>query len=165
MFYKELRGTALEAYNSMVSKLYEKAEKELGLPKENLSFRPLRPEDVRFDDARWYANLTSTLTWTSVIANKEIADARFVGISGVFNAEAWGRIQQIRIKRMGSDIRYWDVSHIPNYQDKIGYADDPVTIDQNTTVTIDIQGVTTSTSTNWGLIGGVVEKKGLLVSD
>lgn len=165
MLYPELKGTALDAYNKMVSKLYDKARTELGLEDKNLSFRPLRPEDIGLANPAWSLNCPTVNAWNTVISGISISDARFVGISGVFHNEAVGEATQVRIKRMGSDIRYWDVTHVRNFDDNIGYADDPVTMDQNTTLTVDIYCTTASTLVDFGFIGAIIEKKGLLVSD
>lgn len=165
MFYRELAGNSLDAYNKMVSKLLDRASKELGLARESLVVRPLRPEDLTGGTTpAWSLNCTSASAWNTVISSVSIADARFVGISGVFHGEATGEATQVLINREASDVRFWDVTPIRSFDTKVGYADDPVTIDQNTTLTVKIYCTTASTLVDFGFFGAVVEKYGILVS-
>jgi len=162
VFYHELKGPALDAYNQTVRKLKEKAMKELGLSESEIVVRPWRPEDLGSTKTDWSVSTTAD-TWTQV-TNTTIADNRFVGITGFYNGEGAGEITQVKITRAGSDTRYWNVIPIRNFQNKTGYADDPVTIDQNTNVTISVNCSTASTITDFDFIGVVVEKRGLLIS-
>jgi len=163
MFYPELKGNPLEAYNRMVRKLYERASRELGLTPDDLVLRPLRPEDLGLSNPAWSLNCTSANAWNDVISTT-VADARFIGISGVYHNEGAGEATQVKISREASDVRYWDITPIRAWENKIGYADDVVTLDQNTSVTISIYCTTASTLTDFAFIGAVVEKKGLLIS-
>lgn len=164
MFYKELSGSALDAYNKMVTKLKDRASKELGLPLGELVVRPLRPEDIGLPNPAWSLNCTDADDWNTVIDGQTIADTRFVGISGVFHAEGAGEATQVKITRESSDVRYWDVTNIRNWDNNTGYADDPVTVDQNTTLSVQIYCTTASTLVNFGFLGAVCEKKGILIS-
>ena len=163
MFYPELRGNPLDAYNRMVAKLYDKAKDELGLSEEELVLRPLRPEDIGLTIPVWKFTDMSANAWGKVIDNKAIADARFVGICGIFHNETYDKVSQIRIKRMASDVRYWDPMPVLKFEHQTGWADDPVTVDQNTTITVEMYTRTTSTMYEFAFMGAVVEKKGLLV--
>lgn len=166
--YPELKGVSLEAYNRMIDKLKLKASTEGKLSEAEMIVRPwLRPEDIGFTNPEWYWNMSSASgsAWsTSDISSKTIADNRFVGISGVFDTGA-GVIHAIRIAREGATAREWDVAPVRNYLHKAAFADDPVTIDQNTTITISLYMAAASTINNtFGLIGAVVEKRGLLIN-
>jgi len=164
MFHLELKGVALDAYNKMVRAMVSKASRELGLGEDGLVIRPLRPEDIGLTAPAWSLNCTSANSWNTVIDSKTIADNRFVGINGVFHAEGAGEATQVKITRKGSVARYWDVTWIRNTQNKIAYADDPIILDQNTTITVEIYCTSASTLTDFGFIGAVVEKRGLLIN-
>lgn len=175
MFYQELKGPALEAYRNMVSALKAKALTELRIPLEDIVIRDLRPEDYGSSSADLYYDVTAAASWNTVISAQSINNNRFIGISGFFmggtaasSAGATGPnapITQLRITRKGSVARYWHVKPIGNWENKTGYADDPITADQNTTITVETwDRLNTGSQCNWGFIGAVAEKKGVLVS-
>jgi len=163
MFHVELKGVALDAYNRMVREMISKATRELGLGADGLVIRPLRPEDLGLPAPAWSFNLTAPNSWNTAV-NTTIADNRFVGINGIFHNEALGRATQVKITRKGSETRYWDVTWIRDTQNKIAFADDPVIFDQNTSVKIEIYCTTASTLTDFGFLGAVVEKRGMLIN-
>lgn len=171
MFYPELTGDALAAYNEMRNKLVQKAARELlgiswvpGMPiPEQLVVRPLRPEDLGLTNPEWYFASIST-GWNNLVDSKTIADNRFVGIYGVYLNEDAGELEELKITREGTDTRYWPIAQIRYFESDTGYADDPVTIDQNTTVTIQGYVASASTITGFALLGLVAEKKGLLIN-
>lgn len=170
MFYPELVGDALDAYNQTKNKLIKKAAKELlgidwepGMPiPGELVVRPLRPEDLGLSNPYWQFNMSST-GWNTMISTT-IADNRFIGIYGIYNAEDAGEIEEIKINREGTDARYWPVANIRYYEEKVGYADDPITLGQNTSVTVSGYAASASTLTEFAFRGLVVEKKGLLIN-
>jgi len=171
MFYKELVGPALEAYRAMVSELKRKAMTELGLPETEIVVRPLRPDDIGPTNSgatQVYTYGQTATTWDTVIDGNTISDNRFVGINGVWIAGTVASdhspIAQIKIKRKGSVARYWYVEPIWNWENKTGYTDEPVILDQNTTVTVENWGRTAGSIVEWGFIGAVAEKRGLLIN-
>ena len=169
MFYPELKGPALEAHKAMKTKLKNTAMKELGLSENEIVVRDLRPEDYGSGSADAYAGITAA-SWETFVDAATIEDSRFIGISGVFsggtanNSEGDNPFSQVRITRKGSVSRYWPMKEVQNFKHKIGYADDPITVDQNTAITIDVWGRTAGSIPNWGLVGAVAEKKGLLIN-
>jgi len=168
-FYPELKGAPLQAYRDMVNDMYARAMDELGLSRNELVMRPLKPTDLGPDistvNNEWRFGFSGGNTaWSDIVPDRTIADNRFVGISGVYHAEAITAVSQVKIKRMGSDVRYWHVHPITQFVHKVGYADDPVIIDQNTTITISAWSRTASTTVDFGFIGAVVERKGLLIT-
>lgn len=167
MFYPELKGNALEAYNTMVTNLRSRARAELKLSDSGIVVRPLRPEDLGLSNGEWYLNMdaSSGSVWnTSDIDAKTVADNRFIGINGVFDNNG-GDVCAVRITREGATAREWDVIDIHNKKHKCGYVDDPVTIDQNTTVTVSLYlGAASTLNNTFGLIGAIAEKRGLLIN-
>ena len=181
-FYPTLEGPALDAYRRMVADLKAKAIKELGLREDELVVRQLRPADLgaAVTVADYPIGLTGA-AWTTIVNAQTIADNRFVGINGFMNRNC-GTVtalgcgilapatfapaaEQIRITRKGSVARYYVVKDIPEFENQVGYTDEPVTVDQNTTITVEgLVTTSSSISSVFDIIGAVVEKKGLLIN-
>lgn len=164
MFYPELKGNALKAYVDMVTSLKQKASSELGLSAKELIIRPLKPTDVELSNEVWEFSLASANDWNTEINAQTIDDNRFVGINGVFNNEAAAIGTQLRITREGSVARIWNIQAIKNFEEKVGYVDDPITMDQNTSLTLEVYTRTAATVDGIGLIGAVAEKRGMVIN-
>lgn len=167
-WYKELKGPALDAYRKMVSSLMSKAKSELGLSQNELVLRGLRPEDIGASSPDFYFGLDSA-AWSTLISSQTVNDNRFVGINGVVIGPetalgGTSMVSQLKITRKGSVARYWNTQPIHGFEGKIGYTDDPVTVDQNTTLTVDAWARTAGSIENFSLLGAVVEKRGLLIN-
>ena len=176
-WYPELKGPALDAYRRMVSALKAKAMKELNLSDKEIVVRDLRPADLGENSSTPDYNVGLTaLTWTSIVDSVTVSDNRFIGINGfmVINSSTAGAgscavdvptVEQIRITRKGTTAKYYQVKQIGYFDNNIGYCDDPVTVDQNTTITI--EGLARNASSIGGkfdILGVVVEKRGILIS-
>lgn len=176
MFYPELEGNALKAYEDMCAKLKSKAMKELGLGPDAIILRPLKPTDLGYGVDDWSgmqsgASQAITAGWSSSVIQTTIANGRWVGINGICINEVRGAgtfapslLNQIRITREGSDARFWDVEHVSLFEDHTGFADDPVTIDQQTSVTINMYARAAATLYNTQFIGAVAEKRGITIN-
>lgn len=170
-FYTELKGPALEAYHRMKEVLIDKAMKELNLPRSMLIIRQLRSPDMTGSDIsatdeqfRYGFNGGNSAFSTITNSTNTIADNRFIGINAVFNNEAITDALQVRIDREGTTTRFWQTKPIRHYRNIMGWVDDPVTVDQNTVLTVQAYSQTATTTTDFGFMGVVVEKKGLLVA-
>ena len=169
-FYSELKGTPLDARNKCCNEVLRRAQTQLGLPREEIILRPLRPEDIGFSTSKFKSSITTTLGWNSLVTTYTIADNRFVCISGMFTEESTPtRVHHVRITRAGSVSREWNVQRVAVQQDKQMFVDDPIIIDQNTQLSINsYNGLLTTTSANtweeFGFIGCVAEKRGMLIN-
>jgi len=173
-FYHELKGIALDATNKCCNEILKRAQEQLGLPREEIILRPLRPEDIGWNPLgvtpKFKVGLATTLGWNNLVATYTIADNRFVCITGVFTEESTPtRIHQIKINRAGSDARIWNVQRVSLQDDHEMHVDDPIIIDQNTQLTITgYNGLLTTTGTStweeFGMIGCVAEKRGMLIN-
>ena len=164
MFYTKLEGPALQAYNQMVDRLYQRAMEELKVSKESLVMRQLRPEDLGLSTPEWTFNIASSAAWNTMIDAASISNNRFVGIHGIsYPVSATQAVSQLKITVKGNTARYWQVQGINNFQDPAFYFDDPFTVDQNTTITVTGYGVSTGSTEKIMLLGQVVEKDGILV--
>lgn len=162
MFYPRLEGPAREAYDRMIKDLMKKATRTI--PEKMLVTRAIRATDVGLSNPQWTFNLTSTATWNTLIDNALIEDNTFVGICGVFYPMVTAQaVTELKIKRGGADVAYWDIQGVNHLEDARIYVDDPIIIEQNTRLTV--QGYTISASTEAiTLIGTVVQRRGILVS-
>jgi len=163
-FYPELRGVTLQAYKEMMDSLKATAMKELKLGAKEIVTRALRPEDIGMPDPKWEFNIPTADAWNIMVDNKAIEDNRFVGINGIFYpVSATQAVNQIEIVKEGTTARYWHIQGINNLENATVYVDDPITIDQNTTITIRGYAVAASTETIC-FLGGVAERRGLLIN-
>jgi len=164
-YYFKLEGNALAAYNKMVHVLIDKAMRELKLPREEVVVRPLRPEDVGLTTPVWTFNVASANAWNIMINEKIINDNRFVGINGVLYGESGtGAVTQLEITRQGEIKRYWQVQDVNFLEDAAVFFDDPVTVDQNTTITVKGYATAIEADLRLSFLGAVAEKRGLLIS-
>lgn len=167
--YAELKGNALRAYEAMVDKLRRKAMQELRLSPDQIVTRPLRPIDVGLSTPDWYfansGNSSSAFGSGADISGDTIANARFVGINGFFNTTVASSLHAIRITREGAVAREWLTHQVPYNKHAACWVDDPITLDRNTTVTLEFyQGITGTINNTFGLLGAVCEKRGLLIN-
>jgi hypothetical protein len=172
-WYPKLEGPALDAYRRMVASLKEKAMRELNLGPDDIVIRELRPEDIGASSADFYTGVQAT-TWTKIIDSQTIADNRFIGINGVMMQDTASTnvlgvqveppFSQIKIERKGTVARYWVVKPVWAFESRVGYCDDPVTVDQNTTLTVSVWARTASSLKGFTLLGAVAEKRGILIS-
>ena len=169
-FYGELKGTPLDARNKCCNEILRRAQEQLGLPREEIILRPLRPEDIGYAQAKYKTAIATTLGWNYLVTTYTMADNRFVCISGVFTEETTPtRVHQIEITRAGSVARIWNVQRVALQDDKELHVDDPIIIDQNTQLSIRAyNGLLTTTSANtweeFGFIGCVAEKRGMIIN-
>ncbi len=161
MLYQKLEGPPLEAYNRATQIIKAKAMEELNLPENQIIVRPMRPDDLGLT-AEWTWNTGTSAADATYINAATVADNRFMAIYGVQDAE--GFASQLKINRGGSDARIWNIQAINNFINNIGYFDDPVTLEQNTSVTI--TGFATTNDANYELvlIGVVAERRGIVIN-
>jgi len=165
VLYSEFAGAALDARNKLEAELIRRASRELNLPRSELTVRELRPEDLGLSNPEWTFSITGS-QWNTLVNSNTIADNRFVGIYGVRYAQTGGQsVSQLKVTRAGKTVRYYHIQGVSYLENQTAYFDDPVSVDQNTTVTIEGYGTATASAEKLVLLGLVVEKKGLLVSD
>lgn len=162
MHFTELKGTPLAAVNQNLDNIIKMAMKELDLTMDKLTIRTLRPEDVGLSTSEWTFNLSATGENSDQI-NQTIADSRFVLIYGVKISQSVAQVStRVKITRESKEAREWNVQGVNLTQDSQIFFADPVTINQNTGIQVDIFTNTTNAAEKLGLIGCVVEKKGLV---
>ena len=163
--YHELKGTPLDAYNRCCNEILSRAQMQLGVPREEIILRDLRSDDLGVT-GKWSFTVTSTCGWNNLINTQTIADNRFICISGIFTEESAPVVHSIKITRAGSVARWWNVQRVGLQDDNELHIDDPIIVDQNTTVTIEGYNGLTTTAVHEqiGFIGCVAEKRGLVIN-
>lgn len=166
MLYPELNGIPFDAYVALVSKLKMKATMQMGVLESEIVVRQMRPEDIGFSNPVFIATIAagSTAAWSNMINTYTIADNRYVGIFGVSYDNSENNVVALKFTREGKTAREWAIQQVADFEDKTGYADDPITIDQNTQVTIEKFALSTSNADTTTLLGVVVEKRGLVIN-
>ena len=165
-FYQELRGRPLDAFGKTEDKLLAKGTAQLGLARPDLIVRPLMAEDLDAAIDSFNFSISTTNGLNTLVNNQTITDNRFVSINGICYPESTPLIDWIRVTRSGSVARLWPIEHIPAQDDSTMWVDDPITVDQNTTITIEAFNDTTTTNATENLIfiGLVVEKRGMILN-
>jgi hypothetical protein len=178
MFYKELAGRALDAYNKMNDKLVAQAEMQLGLSFSagELVLRPLLPTDIGLTTTQNWKYAPSATAYNTLV-NATIEDTRFVGINGIAYAPtvtassglAEQSVSGVKITRASKTAREWNIQELPGEGNdldptKRSYVDDPITVDQNITLKIEAYGLTASSSAYLSFIGSVVEPAGKVIA-
>ncbi len=163
--YGDLRGVPLDAYNKCCNELLRRAQQQLGLPREEIILRDLRSDDLG-TTGKWKHSITTTNAWTTIFDAKTIDDNRFICISGMFTEMTAPVIHTIKITRAGSVARWWNVQRVGLQDDKEVHVDDPIIVDQNQTVTIEAWNgyTTTNPAEEFGFLGCVAEKRGLVIN-
>lgn len=160
--YTKLEGTSLVAREQMLQSLKSKFIQQVG-GNTPMVIRTLRPEDLGLTGSWSFA--TGATGWVTYINSVVIANNTFIGINGVRNLTTTTpqAVTQIRITREGNVARYWDIQGINQFDNPEAFFDDPITVDQNTTIKLECYSIASATE-KLVLIGDVVEKRGILIN-
>ena len=166
MLYPQFKGVPFNAYVALVNKLKKQAMSEMGLPESEIVVRQLRPEDIGFANPLFSGTVAASATaaWSNAINTYTIADNRYVGIFGVSYDNSENIVTALRFTREGKTARIWSIQQVTDFEDKTGYADDPITVEQNTQITIEKYTLSTTSRDTTTILGVVVERRGLLIN-
>lgn len=134
--------------------------------KKEVDLRQLRPQDVFASESTYdWCKTMSASADTTIVNAAQNKSNRWYYINAVGNElSATGQLIRLKIKRAAQDAREWYVDMIRNWDEGIGYVDDPVIVEEDQVITVTGYASTTSTICAWGLHGEVAEKKGLLIN-
>lgn len=133
--------------------------------KKEVDLRPLRPQDVfASEDTKSWCKAMAVTADTTIVSAAQNKSNRWYYINAVGNGEAVGELINLKIKRAAQDAREWYVEMIRNWDENIGYVDDPVIVEEDQVINVTGYASTASTICDWGLFGEVAEKKGLLIN-
>jgi len=162
-YYFSLEGPAMQAYREMLADLKAKAMQELRVSEDEITVRMLRPEDLGLANPEWTFNLAAADAWNTSMVTTTIGDNRFVGINGILVEESGAQAGlQLKVVRMGQTKRYWHIQGANTLESPTIFFDDPIIIDQNTPLVIDIYATAVDADFRLCFLGAVAEKKGIL---
>ena len=164
--YPKFEGVPVVAYEKMVTDLKARAMRVLGLPESEIVIRPLRAEDLGLTTPQWTFTLSSTVGYVAIVDGVSIADNRFIGINGICYTNTNPTVNQLRITRAGSVSRVWNIQEAQYNENDSVWVDDPVTVGQNETLTIEQYAAAATTQAAELIVfyGVTVEKRGIVTN-
>lgn len=133
--------------------------------KKEVDLRQLRPQDVFSSESTYsWCHTMSDSADTTIVNAAQNKSNRWYYINAVAHGEGVGELIRLKIKRAAQDAREWYVEMIHTWDENIGYVDDPVIVEEDQVITVTGYASTASTICDWGLLGEVAEKKGLLIN-
>lgn len=159
----EIKGTVAHNIQLAVDDTIAKFQQKQNTSDADTVVRPLAPQDFTTASTQksWsFTNVTNTGNTANAIVNISVPDDKYLIIYGVSIVNA-SVIDQIDITRSGSTARFWNVEWSAN-QDAINaiYFDNPVVIESNQNLTVNLYASATGTLT-CVFFGTVVEERGL----
>jgi hypothetical protein len=137
--------------------LIERAMRETGLTREQLTIRGLRPQDLGVNTFDF-----NIISGTTNIINTSVANNRFIAFTGV---SYWGKCaDEIQITIGGATTEIWpNLKWIAQTENKMWTDESPSIAGQNMPVRIDVKGTCNAVETI-GLQGIVVERRGMVLA-
>ena len=134
------------------------AEQQCGLTGDSVVIRGLRSQD--FGLANWNHTSTGANVWDN-FASATVGDCTFIALTGI--SYSGSNFSQMRVQAGSSYVAYPSLAFISGLVSQIYFFPQPVYIEQNNPVVIDIIAKAVATE-GVSLIGMVAEKKGVLIS-
>jgi len=135
------------------------AMQQLGLPQEELTVRSLIPQDLGL--TTWSLNLAA-VGWNNGVINTNVADNRFLCITGV--SYAGTAAEQIRVRVGASTVAQFSIQHVPGITTTHYIDIAPVLAQQNLPISVDVYASAISATDEVILSGTTVEKRGMLLA-
>lgn len=141
-------------------KAIQLAIQQLGLPESELTIRSLIPQDLGL--TTWSVNLASANAWNSGVISTNVADNRFLCITGV--SYAGTAAEQIRVQVGASTVAQFSIEQVPGITTTHHIDITPILAQQNLPVSVDIYASAISATDNVILEGVTIEKRGMLLA-
>ena len=136
------------------------AQKQLGLPIEELTVRSLIPQDLGL--TTWSLNLANTNAWNNGVINTVVADNRFLCITGV--SYAGTSAESVRVRVGASTVANFNIERIAGITTTHHIDITPILAQQNLPVSVDVYASVVSATDNVILVGTTVEKRGMVLA-
>ncbi len=136
------------------------AKQQLGLSRDQLTVRSLRPDDLGLGST-WSMNLAVANAWNTTV-NTNVADNRFICLKSISYAGA--AAEAIRITAGGSVVLETNIQRIPGITTTHTASIRNVVVEQNNPIRIEVYASAVSATDQLILSGSVVEKRGLLLA-
>ncbi len=136
------------------------AQQQLGLPESELTIRSLIPQDLGL--TTWSLNLANANAWNTGVINTNVADNRFLCITGV--SYAGTSAEQVRVTVGASTVANFNIERIAGITTTHHIDIAPILAQQNLPVRVDVYASGVSATDNVILVGHTVEKKGMVLA-
>lgn len=145
--------------------LQGQAQRELGhsldLQPSEITTRSLRPEDLGLSPSNDGEFTFSLSSGDNEVINSSGFDRRFIVISGVRFGQANTPVSvQVKIKKGGSDVRFWNLQGAILNADSALYFEDPILIRQRESLVVTVSANGVNTAEKLIFLGSVIEKAG-----
>ncbi len=136
------------------------AQQQLGLPESELTVRSLIPQDLGL--TTWSLNLANANAWNTGVINTNVADNRFLCITGV--SYAGSAAESVRVRVGASTVAHFSIEQVPGITTTHHIDITPILAQQNLPVVVDVYASAVSATDNVILEGTTVEKRGMLLA-
>ena len=150
--------SAYPALSGCEGEIVAMAEQQLGLSRDQLTVRSLRPNDLGLNT--WSFNLAAT-GWNTVI-NANVADNRFICLKSV--SYSGTAAESIRVNAGSSVVAEFSIEQIPGITTTHTASIRDIIVEQNMPIRIEVYASAISATDNVILSGSVVEKKGMVLA-
>ena len=136
------------------------AKQQLGLPESELTVRSLIPQDLGL--TTWSLNLANANAWNTGVINTNVADNRFLCITGV--SYAGTSAEQVRVSVGASTVANFNIERVAGITTTHHIDIAPILAQQNLPVRVDVYASVVSATDNVILVGTTVEKRGMVLA-
>ncbi len=136
------------------------AEQQLGLSRDQLTVRSLRPNDLGLGSI-WSVNLANINAWNTVI-NTTVADNRFICLKSI--SYSGTAAEAVRVTAGASVAAEFNIEQIPGITTTHTASIPNVVAEQNQNIRVEVYASAVSATDNLILSGVVVEKRGMVLA-
>ncbi len=136
------------------------AKQQLGLPESELTVRSLIPQDLGL--TTWSLNLANANAWNTGVINTNVADNRFLCITGV--SYAGTSAEQVRVSVGASTVANFNIERVAGITTTHHIDIAPILAQQNLPVRVDVYASAVSATDNVILVGHTIEKRGMVLA-
>ena len=135
------------------------AEQQLGLSRDQLTVRSLRPDDLGLGSI-WSLNLAA-VGWNTGVINTTVSDNRFVCLKSI--SYSGTAAEAVRVTAGSSVVAEFNIEQIPGITTTHTASIPEIIVEQNLPIRVDVYASAISATDNLIISGSVVEKRGMLV--
>jgi len=152
--------TAYPVLSGCEGQMIAMAERQLGLPRSELTVRSLRPNDLGLGNT-WSMNLANAGAWNTTV-NTTVADNRFICLKSV--SYSGTAAESIRVTAGASTVLETSIERIPGITTTHTASIPDIIVEQNQNITIQVYASAISATDNLIISGVVVEKRGMVLA-
>ena len=151
--------SAYPALSGCEGQMVAMAEQQLGLSRDQLTIRSLRPNDLGLNT--WSMNLANINAWNTTV-NTNVADNRFICLKSV--SYSGTAAESIRVTAGSSVVAEFSIEQIPGVTTTHTASIRDIVVEQNMPIRIEVYASAVSATDNVILSGSVVERAGMVLA-